>query len=41
MRVQVGSVMNNKLEKGHKPTAISEVLGEKAGACTPRGWAHH
>ena len=41
MHAQVGSIMNKKLEKGHKLTAISEVPGEKAGACTPRGWADH
>ena len=40
--------MNYKTEKGHKPTATSEVLGAKAGGTarlpaqgTTKGWAEH
>jgi len=40
--------MNNNIQKGHKPTAISEVPGTKAGYCTcplhttpPKGWKDH
>lgn len=30
MHAQLGQIMNNKIQKDHKPTAISEVLGAKA-----------
>ena len=33
MHAAVPAVMNNKLQKGHKPTATSEVPGAKAGYC--------
>ena len=44
----VWAIMNNKIQKGHKPTATSKVPGEKAGDCAwslntapPRGWVDH
>ena len=40
-----GAIMNNKIQKGHKLTATSEVLGAKAGysahVVPPRRWADH
>ena len=47
IHAQLGQIMN-KIQKGHKPTAISEVPGAKAGSpagslhtAPPRGWTDH
>ena len=34
MQGQLGQIMNNKIQKSQNPTAVSEVLGAKAGYCT-------
>ena len=34
MQGQLGQIINNKIQKSQNPTAISEVLGAKAGYCT-------
>ena len=48
MHVQLGQITNDKIQKGHKPTATSEVPGAKAGYCArslhtarPRRWADY
>ena len=41
MHVQLGRIMNNKIQKGHKPTATSEVLGEKQGTTDDPCIQHH